>query len=184
MRNVGRQEIVAGCTSLNSSVTEAQAAQGWDTEGQKAWANATQGSRLMPLSWFQALAQPDGTAPFMDDAYLASFRIVTQPGTLPIGFAVDDGPDTDLTITKLRWFAGQQDKEKWVGLNCAACHTAGVANATYIFCLPGSPGACRDAWDEILIHQLDYRYRPCNFVEILPRLDEHLRRPKAKGATA
>ena len=62
--------------------------------------------------------------------------------------------------------------------------TAGVANATYIFCLPGSPGACKDAWDEILVHQLDYRYRPCNFVEILPRLDEHLRRAKAKGATA
>ena len=62
--------------------------------------------------------------------------------------------------------------------------TAGVANATFIFCLPGSPGACRDAWDEILVHQLDYRYRPCNFVELMPRLDEHLRRPKAKGATA
>jgi molybdenum cofactor biosynthesis protein B len=62
--------------------------------------------------------------------------------------------------------------------------TAGVANATYVFCLPGSPGACKDAWDEILVHQLDYRYRPCNFVEILPRLDEHLRRGKAKGATA
>src|ERR1700716_3232899 len=61
--------------------------------------------------------------------------------------------------------------------------TAGVAGATYIFCLPGSPGACKDAWDEILVHQLDYRYRPCNFVEIMPRLDEHLRRPKAKGAT-
>src|SRR6202049_2208602 len=61
--------------------------------------------------------------------------------------------------------------------------TGGVAAATYIFCLPGSPGACRDAWDEILVHQLDYRYRPCNFVEIMPRLDEHLRRPKAQGAT-
>jgi molybdenum cofactor biosynthesis protein B len=61
--------------------------------------------------------------------------------------------------------------------------TAGVANATYIFCLPGSPGACKDAWDEILVHQLDYRYRPCNFVEIIPRLDEHLRREKAQGAT-
>jgi molybdopterin adenylyltransferase len=61
--------------------------------------------------------------------------------------------------------------------------TAGVAGSTYIFCLPGSPGACRDAWDEILIHQLDYRYGPCNFVEIMPRLDEHLRRPKASGAT-
>ncbi|MBI5263094.1 MAG: molybdenum cofactor biosynthesis protein B [Bradyrhizobium sp.] len=60
--------------------------------------------------------------------------------------------------------------------------TAGVAGATYIFCLPGSPGACRDAWDGILAAQLDYRTRPCNFVEIMPRLDEHLRRPKAKGA--
>jgi molybdenum cofactor biosynthesis protein B len=62
--------------------------------------------------------------------------------------------------------------------------TAGVASSTFIFCLPGSPGACRDAWDEILVHQLDYRYRPCNFVELMPRLDEHLRRAKAKGATA
>jgi molybdopterin adenylyltransferase len=62
--------------------------------------------------------------------------------------------------------------------------TAGVANSTFIFCLPGSPGACRDAWDEILVHQLDYRFRPCNFVELMPRLDEHLRRPKARGATA
>ena len=61
--------------------------------------------------------------------------------------------------------------------------TAGVANSTFIFCVPGSPGACRDAWDEILVHQLDYRFRPCNFVELMPRLDEHLRRPKAKGAT-
>ncbi|HZS65098.1 MAG TPA: molybdenum cofactor biosynthesis protein B [Xanthobacteraceae bacterium] len=57
---------------------------------------------------------------------------------------------------------------------------AGVAGATYIFCLPGSPGACRDAWDEILKYQLDYRHRPCNFVEIMPRLDEHLRRQKTK----
>lgn len=54
--------------------------------------------------------------------------------------------------------------------------TAGVAGGTYLFALPGSPGACRDAWDEILCKQLDYRHRPCNFVEILPRLDEHLRR--------
>ncbi len=58
--------------------------------------------------------------------------------------------------------------------------TAGVAGATYIFCLPGSPGACKDAWDEILVHQLDLRYRPCNFVEIMPRLDEHLRRGKVR----
>jgi molybdopterin adenylyltransferase len=54
--------------------------------------------------------------------------------------------------------------------------TGGVAGGTYLFALPGSPSACRDAWDEILALQLDYRHRPCNFVEIMPRLDEHLRR--------
>lgn len=54
--------------------------------------------------------------------------------------------------------------------------TGGVANGTYLFALPGSTGACKDAWDEILRWQLDYRHRPCNFVEIMPRLDEHLRR--------
>ncbi|EKE43728.1 Molybdenum cofactor biosynthesis protein B [Oceaniovalibus guishaninsula JLT2003] len=52
----------------------------------------------------------------------------------------------------------------------------GVANGTYLFALPGSTGACRDAWEGILARQLDYRHMPCNFVEILPRLDEHLRR--------
>ena len=54
--------------------------------------------------------------------------------------------------------------------------TGGVAGGTYLFALPGSPGACKDAWDEILGHQFDYRHMPCNFVEILPRLDEHQRR--------
>lgn len=54
--------------------------------------------------------------------------------------------------------------------------TGGVAGGTYLFALPGSPGACRDAWDEILKGQLDYRHRPCNFVEIMPRLEEHKRR--------
>ncbi len=54
--------------------------------------------------------------------------------------------------------------------------TGGVAGGTYLFALPGSPGACRDAWDEILAPQLDYRHMPCNFVEIFPRLDEHKRR--------
>ena len=54
--------------------------------------------------------------------------------------------------------------------------TGGVAQGTYLFALPGSPGACKDAWDEILGFQLDYRHKPCNFVEIMPRLDEHLRR--------
>jgi molybdenum cofactor biosynthesis protein B len=59
--------------------------------------------------------------------------------------------------------------------------TAGLAGTTFIFVLPGSPGACRDAWDGILSKQFDYRQPPCNFVEIMPRLDEHLKRGKLRG---
>lgn len=54
--------------------------------------------------------------------------------------------------------------------------TAGLIGTTFVFCLPGSPGGCKDGWDGILKDQLDYRHLPCNFVEIMPRLDEHLRR--------
>jgi molybdenum cofactor biosynthesis protein B len=53
---------------------------------------------------------------------------------------------------------------------------AGVAQGTYLFALPGSPGAVKDGWDGILKAQLDSRHRPCNFVEIMPRLEEHLKR--------
>ena len=60
--------------------------------------------------------------------------------------------------------------------------TAGLMHQTFVFVLPGSPGACKDAWDEILKPQLDYRHMPCNFVEIMPRLDEHLKRGGGKSA--
>ena len=60
--------------------------------------------------------------------------------------------------------------------------TAGLIGTTFVFVLPGSPGACRDAWDGILKAQLDYRHMPCNFVEIMPRLDEHLKRGAGTNA--
>ena len=50
--------------------------------------------------------------------------------------------------------------------------TAGVAKGTYLFALPGSTGACKDAWDDILVYQLDIRHKPCNFIELIPRLQE------------
>jgi molybdenum cofactor biosynthesis protein B len=58
--------------------------------------------------------------------------------------------------------------------------TAGLIGTTFVFVLPGSPGACKDAWDGVLKAQFDYRHMPCNFVEIMPRLDEHLRRGGGK----
>lgn len=66
------------------------------------------------------------------------------------------------------------DKIGTSAIQSRAC--AGVADGTYLFALPGSPGACKDGWDQILRFQLDYRHMPCNFVEIMPRLDEHQKR--------
>lgn len=68
-----------------------------------------------------------------------------------------------------RWISYQ--KIKTSALQSRAC--AGVARGTYLFCLPGSSGACCDGWDEILRYQLDSRHRPCNFAELIPRLREH-----------
>ena len=59
--------------------------------------------------------------------------------------------------------------------------TAGVAGGTYLFALPGSPSACRDGWDDIIKHQLDNRHRPCNLVELMPRLQEHLKPAASQG---
>jgi hypothetical protein len=119
--------VVAGC--------HGNAVQGWTQDYRQAWYNGGQGSRLMPLAWMQALEQPasgGAAAPagamFMDNTYLATFRILPpDPGAkvaLPIGFAVDQSDDTAFEKTKLRWYAGQSAGGDWVGLNCAACHTA------------------------------------------------------------
>src|SRR3977135_3323293 len=71
-----------------------------------------------------------------------------------------------------------------IGTSTIQSRAAAVGGVPSFFSpAPGPPGACRDGWDGILAAQLDYRTRPCNFVEIMPRLDEHLRRPKAKGAS-
>lgn len=69
-----------------------------------------------------------------------------------------------------RWISYQKIKSSTIQSRASA----GVANGTYIFVLPGSTGACKDGWDEILVHQLDIRHKPCNFVELMPRLKEHL----------
>ncbi|MEK7246745.1 MAG: molybdenum cofactor synthesis domain-containing protein, partial [Pseudomonadota bacterium] len=70
-----------------------------------------------------------------------------------------------------RWLSYQKIKTSTVQSRALA----GVAEGKYLFALPGSPGACRDAWDDILKEQLDARHKPCNFVELMPRLKEHLK---------
>ncbi len=71
-----------------------------------------------------------------------------------------------------RWLSYQKIKTSTVQSRALA----GVAEGKYLFALPGSPGACRDAWDGILLEQLDARHKPCNFVELMPRLKEHLQK--------
>lgn len=67
-----------------------------------------------------------------------------------------------------RWLSFQSIGTSTIQSRACAC----VARGTYIFALPGSTGAVKDGWDQILLHQLDNRFRPCNFVELMPRLNE------------
>jgi hypothetical protein len=100
--------------------------QGWSVADVQRWYGAYQGSRLMPLSWFKALEQPGGAGRFADDKYLARFGYLTQPGKLPVGFAVDVQDATGLSHTNLTWKAGQSPTEPWLGMTCAACHTSQI----------------------------------------------------------
>src|SRR5688572_5962905 len=97
--------------------------QGWNLEQQNWWYDEPQGSRLMPLAWWEALEQPANDRPFVEPAFMDGFRFVSRAGARPIGFAVDTQDDTQLTYTQLRWYQGQGAKEPWIGLNCSACHT-------------------------------------------------------------
>ena len=107
--------------------------------------------------------------------------VITTGGTGLTGRDVTPEAAEPLFEKRMDGFSFAFHKISWEKIGTSTVQsrvTAGVANATYIFCLPGSPGACKDGWDEILSGQLDYRQMPCNFVEILPRLDEHLQRKK------
>jgi hypothetical protein len=107
--------------------------QNWTWNQQVAWYEASQGSRLVPLSWLQALelAGP-GQQPFLSDEHIDALRYIprtmaTQPNMrLPLGFTIDYRDDENLSFTKLRWKDGQGRFERWVGMTCAACHTTKI----------------------------------------------------------
>lgn len=136
--------LLAGCNTVKHD----GGAQGWDDAARASWYNADQGSRLMPLAWFKALEQPSApagsppgaaTKPFLDPGYLAGFGILPpfKGQALPVGFAVDRIDDSKLIHTSLHWAGtGQVD---WVGLNCAACHTAQVTYGGQTITVDGGP---------------------------------------------
>lgn len=106
--------------------------QGWSDADRGQWYSLNQGSRLMPASWMRALEQAGNARPFLAPDHIASFGYLPDwpgapAGHLPLGFAQDDRGDKHLVRTQLRWYAGQRAREPWVGLTCAACHTAEIA---------------------------------------------------------
>jgi hypothetical protein len=118
--------------------------QGWTAEQRKAWYEASQGSRLLPFDWLKALEQPgDGGRTFLDDDFIAGFRYlpaVTSYGEhLPVGFSLDATDSRFLSSTDLRWKAGQGRAERWVGMNCAACHTAELTYRGQALRVDGGP---------------------------------------------
>jgi hypothetical protein len=138
--------LVLGASSCERRDKEegTKTAQGWDKAQQLSWYQATQGSRLMPWAWAKALEQPGNDQPFLAEAHMASFRFLALPESqaspkLPIGFAIDEQDDSNLSFSKLRWYDTQGPKEQWIGLNCSACHTGQIRYQNEPLTVDGAP---------------------------------------------
>jgi len=157
--------------------------QGWTSTDREGWYWASQGSRLMPYAWFNALEQPGSTAPFADPAYLTSFGYIPGPdgreNRLPIGFTIDRQADEGLPRTGLRWYAGQvgtgkEKVEPWLGFNCSACHTAQLNYQGQEIRVDGGPGlgdfdSLINAFDTALLQTRDDPAKWARFVaKVLP----------------
>ena len=175
---VSATALLNGCISK----TKEHLSQGWSQADREGWYWASQGSRLMPYAWFNALEQPGSTAPFADPAYLTGFGYIRGPqgreNQLPIGFAIDRQADEGLPRTGLRWYAGQSGTkagaEPWLGFNCSACHTAELNYKGQAIRVDGGPGlgdfdALIKAFDTALIETRDTPAKWARFVaKVLP----------------
>lgn len=138
---------LAATAACRTGADGIQAGQGWTPDQREAWYFATQGSRLIPRAWFDALEQPGSEQPFGSVDHLSRFGFLPPPDgsgrTLPIGFANDRQPDAGLKVTGLRWYEGQAGEgegvEPWLGLNCAACHTARMRHDGVEYTFDGGP---------------------------------------------
>ncbi len=138
---------VGACVVDSQGRTSATPADALSAAEREGWYWGTQGSRMMPETWFAALEQAGSTAKFAAEDNLAGFGYIPAPpgrnSRLPIGFAIDQQPDDALIVTKLRWYAAQnggRNAERWVGLNCAACHTAELEVGGQRVRVDGGPG--------------------------------------------
>ncbi|UCV07026.1 di-heme-cytochrome C peroxidase [Dechloromonas denitrificans] len=152
---VGAIALVAGCSGNIDYRDYAQSQdpllQGWDPSEVVRWYESSQGSRLIPLAWLQALEQPNSSQPFLTDKFMAEFRYdqrdvvytgrTLQKLRLPRGFALDESDDSEFSEaqTKLRWKRGQSPNEPWVGMTCAACHTSEITYRGDSLIVQGGP---------------------------------------------
>lgn len=144
--------LVASTSSISIGATPSLAKdvtvhleQGWSENDRSWWYGVSQGSRLIPLAWLQALEQPGSTTPFLDPENIAKLGYLTQGESqglnLPVGFAIDQQDDSSLSVTRLRWRRPQSQSEPWVGLNCAACHTAEISYGSKRIRIEGAPAS-------------------------------------------
>ena len=147
-RNFGTISILVASLALAASSCRTQIdsppnlVQGWSTADRTAWYQGTQGSRLMPAAWARALERADSQELFFTDSNLVQFRFLPLPGSaagLPIGFALDDSDARELSYTNLTWYEGQPANERWLGLNCSACHTTRLAHQAQEVTVDGGP---------------------------------------------
>nr|WP_310523739.1 di-heme-cytochrome C peroxidase [Polymorphobacter sp.] len=147
MAKIGNGSLVALallCTACVKSDAGPQAKQGWSRAETLNWYHGSQGSRLMPKAWFEALEVANSADRFFTIRRMQAFGYIAPDADdksgLPIGFAVDFTDDSKLKRTQLRWFTGQGPKEPWIGLNCAACHTAEIRGGEENLRIEGGPG--------------------------------------------
>jgi hypothetical protein len=138
---------LSGCMGSGPDTSGPANAQGWTPGNQRFFYEISQGSRMMPSTWYAALEQPGTSAPFSDQQYIASFGYIKSGSdrkeNLPVGFATDQQSDEDFVHTKLKWYDGQKNGSKsaepWMGINCAACHTAEITYKGEAFRIEGGP---------------------------------------------
>ena len=117
--------------------------QGWNHEEQATWYRGSQGSRLLPWSWLLALEEANSAALFLSPESVKRFGYLLpdagDPVQLPIGFALDAGPIGKGMATDITWTPGQGQDVRWVGMNCAACHTAQIEAGGKSLRIDGGP---------------------------------------------
>ena len=145
--NIRASALIALCVPLLSSAVYAQeTVQGWNPDERESMYYGTQGSRLIPKTWFDALEREDGSD-FADIDNLTAFGLLAPPpdapSLMPIGLVVDRQDDRSFSFSKLRWYAGQGGRdntaEAWVGLNCTACHTGAYIHDGKLTIVDGAP---------------------------------------------